>query len=139
MTPNTGEDTLRALLAAGAFHGFLGLELVSADTGTREIVLRLPFKPGFERLPGTGQIHGGVVSAVIDIAGDFALIMLLGRPIPTINLRVDYLSTAVDTDLVATARVVRAGRSVGVVDIEIADPDGKPVAAGRGCYSTLDR
>ncbi len=139
MTRAADEDALRAQLAAGAFQSFLGLELVSTDTEKREIVLRLPFKPGFERLPGSGQVHGGVTAAVIDIVGDFALIMLLGRPVPTINLRVDYLSMAVDTDLIATARVVRAGRSVGVVDIAIADAEGKPIAVGRGCYSTLDR
>ena len=139
MTRAANEDKLRELLASGEFQRFLGLELVSTDTEKREIVLRLPFKPGFERLQGSGQIHGGITSALIDIVGDFALIMLLERPIPTINLRVDYLSMAVNTDLVATARVVRAGRSVGVVDIEIADQAGKPIAVGRGCYSTLDR
>ena len=139
MTRAANEDALRARLAAGEFQRFLGLELVSTDADRQEIVLRLPYKTAFERLPGTGQVHGGVTSALIDIAGDFALIMLLDRPIPTINLRVDYLSMAVATDLIATARVVRAGRSVGVVDIEIADAAGKPIAVGRGCYSTLDR
>ncbi len=139
MTRAANEDMLREQLASGRFQRFLGLELVSTDIDKQEIVLRLPFKPEFERLPGSGQIHGGITSALIDIVGDFALVMVLDRLIPTINLRVDYLSMAVDTDLVATARVVRAGRSVGIVDIEIANPAGKPIAVGRGCYSTLDR
>lgn len=139
MTRAANEDMLRDQLASGRFQRFLGLELVSTDIDKQEIVLRLPFKPDFERLPGSGQIHGGITSALIDIVGDFALVMVLDRLIPTINLRVDYLSMAVDTDLIATARVVRAGRSVGIVDIEIANPEGKPIAVGRGCYSTLDR
>ena len=139
MTRATNEDTLRAQLTSGQFHSFLGLELVSTNTDNQEIVVRLPYKPGFERLPGTGQIHGGVTSALIDIVGDFALMMLMDRPIPTINLRIDYLSMAVEADLLATARVVRAGRSIGVVDIEVADATGKKIAVGRGCYSTLDR
>lgn len=139
MTPAANEKALREQLASGQFQQFLGLELISTDTEKQEIVMRLPFKPEFERLPDTGQIHGGVTSALIDIVGDFALIMLLGRPIPTINLRIDYLSMAVNTDLVATARVVRAGRSIGVVDIEIVDATNKTIAVGRGCYSTLDR
>jgi uncharacterized protein (TIGR00369 family) len=131
------EDRLREFLANGRFQSFLGIELVSTDLDAQEIVLKLPYSEDFERLPGSGQIHGGITSALIDIAGDFALIMLLDRPIPTINLRIDYLSMAVATDLIATARVVRAGRSVGVVDIDIANGDGKPIAVGRGCYSTL--
>ena len=80
-----------------------------------------------------------MTSALVDIAGDLALIMLLERPIPTINLRVDYLSMAVKTDLLAHAKVVRAGRSIGVVDINVADTNDKMIAVGRGCYSTLDR
>ena len=139
MTRTADEAALRESLAAGRFQEFLGLELVSTDMDKQEIVLRLPFKAEFERLPGTGQVHGGVTSALIDIAGDFALIMLLGRVVPTINLRVDYLSMAVNTDLIATARVVRAGRSIGVVDITIATPEGKTIAVGRGSYSTLER
>ncbi len=62
--------------------------------------------------------------------------MLLDRPVPTINLRIDYLRMAASTDLVATARVVRAGRTVGVVDIEVRDEEGRMIAVGRGCYGT---
>jgi uncharacterized protein (TIGR00369 family) len=131
------EDLLREYLASGRFQRFLGIELVSTDIEAQEIVLRLPWSEDFERLPGSGQIHGGITSALVDIAGDFALIMILDRGIPTINLRVDYLSMAVKTDLLATARVVRSGRSIGVVDITVANADGKPIAVGRGCYSTL--
>ena len=139
MSRSTNEQALRNLLAAGRFQQLLGIELVSTDTETQEIVMRLPFKIDFERLPDTGQIHGGVTSALIDVAGDFALIMLLDRPVPTINLRIDFLSMAANTDLIATARVVRAGRSIGVVDIIVTDQAGKQIAIGRANYSTLDR
>ena len=139
MSTSTNEQALRDLLAAGRFQKLLGIELVSTDTETQEIVMRLPFKIDFERLPDTGQIHGGVTSALIDVAGDFALIMLLDRPVPTINLRIDFLSMAANTDLIATARVVRAGRSIGVVDIVVTGQAGKQIAIGRANYSTLDR
>lgn len=138
MTRAGNEELLRRHLASGKFQQFLGIRLESTDTERGEIVLRLPFKDAFERLPGSGQMHGGITSAFIDIAGDFALIMLLDRPIPTINLRVDYLRMAVNADLIATARVVRAGRSIGVVDIDIRDEGGKAIAVGRGCYSTRE-
>ncbi|MBK18992.1 MAG: thioesterase [Rhodospirillaceae bacterium] len=139
MTEASKEEKLREWLATGPFQEFLGLELISSDLEKKELVLRLPYKPEFERLPDTGQIHGGVTSALIDVAGDFALIMSLERPIPTINLRIDYLSMGVNTDLIATSRVVRAGRSIGVVDVTVTDESEKIIAVGRGCYSTLDR
>ena len=63
--------------------------------------------------------------------------MMLGRGLPTINFRVDYLRPAVGTGLVATARVRRAGKSVGVVDVDVADEGGRLVAIGRATYSTL--
>jgi acyl-coenzyme A thioesterase PaaI-like protein len=40
------------------------------------------------------------------------------------------------SDLLAVARVRRAGRTVGVVDIDVADSSGRLIALGRGCYGT---
>jgi uncharacterized protein (TIGR00369 family) len=128
---------LREKLAEGAFHDFLALELLEHDAETGAVTVRAPWKDGFERGPGTRQWHGGPIAALIDIAGDFALIAKLGRGIPTINLRIDYLRPAVDTDLIANAVTLRAGKSVGVVDIAVLDNAGRTVAVGRGSYSTL--
>ncbi len=90
----------------------------------------------FERIAGSGQWHGGPLAAVIDTVGDYALVMSVGRPLPTINFRVDYLRPAMNTALTATARVRRAGRSVGVVDVDVTDSTGNLVAIGRASYST---
>ena len=130
---------LRDKLAEGRFQHFMGLELLDYDAATGAVGLRAPWRAEFERGPGTLQWHGGPMAALIDIAGDFALIAKLGRGIPTIDLRIDYLRPAVDTDLVARARTLRAGRTVGVVDIELSDKHGRLVAVGRGGYSTLDK
>ena len=129
------ESVLRSLLGLGRFHQFLGLELLDHGAGT--VRIRMPWRREFERGPDTGQWHGGVIAAFIDIAGDFALVTQLGQAIPTINLRIDYLRPAINTDLTAAARVLRAGKSVGTVDIDITDNAGKAVAVGRGTYSTL--
>ncbi len=130
---------LRDKLAEGRFQDFLRLELLDHDAATGAVTLRAPWREEFERGPGTLQWHGGVMAALIDIAGDFALIAKLGRGVPTIDLRIDYLRPAVDTDLVARARTLRAGRSIGVVDVEVSDKSGCVVAVGRGGYATQDR
>jgi uncharacterized protein (TIGR00369 family) len=46
------------------------------------------------------------------------------------------LRPATRTDLSAEARVRRAGRTIGVVDIDVLDDQGRLIALGRGCYST---
>jgi acyl-coenzyme A thioesterase PaaI-like protein len=42
-----------------------------------------------------------------------------------------------DTDLVAIGRTLRAGKTIGAVDVEVKDNAGRIVAVGRGTYSTL--
>jgi uncharacterized protein (TIGR00369 family) len=128
--------SLQELLGGGAFHRLLGLELVDHDPQAGAVTIRLPWRPAFERGSGTLQWHGGPIAALIDIVGDFALVARLGRGVPTINLRIDYLRPAVGTDLVASARTLRAGKSIGLVDIEVRDDQGRVVAVGRGNYST---
>ena len=118
------------------YHRFLRPVAVSIDPEAGEVVLRLAFRPEFQRSPDRPELHGGITAALIDLAGDYALAARLGYGVPTINLRVDYLSMALDTDLTASARIVRAGRSIGVVDIQVTDKTGKLIAVGRGTYST---
>ena len=105
------------------------------DLDNDEIVIRMPMRPEFERRAGTGQYHGGAIAALIDIAGDYALVMKVGGGVPTINFRVDYLRPGTNTALTATAKTRRLGRTIAVVDIDVHDDQGKLCAVGRGTYS----
>ena len=131
-----GKDELQQRLGHSAFIDFLNLTVLSADPEKEEIAMRAAMRPEFERGRGTGQWHGGPIAAIIDTAGDFALVMTLGRPLPTVNFRVDYLRPAIDTALIVTATVRRSGRLVGVVDIDVADEVGRVLAIGRATYAT---
>jgi uncharacterized protein (TIGR00369 family) len=112
---------LQERLAQSPFIRSLGLVVSEADPARQSVTMTLPMKPDFERVAGSGQWHGGPLAAVIDTVGDYALVMSIGRPLPTINFRVDYLRPAVNTALTVTARVRRSGRSVGVVDVDVLD------------------
>jgi uncharacterized protein (TIGR00369 family) len=136
--PPLGKDELQERLAHSAFIDFLNLSVVSADPDKEEIVIRAAMRPEFERGRGSGQWHGGPIAAIIDTVGDYALVMLLGRPLPTVNFRVDYLRPAVDTALIVTGRVRRNGRMVGVVDIDVTNDKGQLVAVGRATYATAE-
>jgi len=129
-------DAMQAMLGRSAFIRFLDLEVVSVDAGREEVIMRMPMRPELERGPGSGQFHGGPIAAFVDIVGDYVLVMLLGGGVPTINFRVDFLRPAVSAALVGTGRLRRAGRTIGVVDVDVHDTEGRLVAVGRGCYST---
>lgn len=129
---------IQKLLDVSPFNLFLGLKVVTADPARQEVTMRSEMRPEFERRPGSKQWHGGVIASVIDTVGDFAVGMMVGRGLPTVNFRVDYLRPAVDTALVAVSRVRRAGKSVGVADVDVFDEKGALLAIGRGTYSTLE-
>lgn len=129
-------EELQERLARSAFIDFLNLTVLSTDPGKGQVVMRADMRPEFERLKGSGQWHGGPLAAIIDTVGDYALVMLLGQPLPTVNFRVDYLRPAIDTALLVTATVRRSGRLVGVVDIDVANEAGQLLAIGRATYAT---
>jgi uncharacterized protein (TIGR00369 family) len=135
-TTPLGVEQLQERLGHSTFIDFMGLIVVSADPAKEEVVMRAPMRPEFERAKGSGQWHGGPIAAVIDTVGDYALVMLLGRPLPTVNFRVDYLRPAINTALVVTARVRRNGKTVGVVDVDVANEAGQLLAIGRATYAT---
>lgn len=134
--PLTGGE-LQAMLDNSPFIAFLGLKVTEADPAKEQVTMTCVMRPEFERGKGTGQWHGGPIAAIIDTVGDYALIMALRRGLPTINFRVDYLRPAIKTALTTTARVRRAGKSVGVVDVDVFNDQKALVAIGRATYSTL--
>ena len=135
-TPPLGKDELQQRLGHSAFIDFLNLTVLSADPEKEEVVMRAAMRPEFERGRGTGQWHGGPIAAIIDTVGDYALVMQLGRPLPTVNFRIDYLRPAIDTPLLVTATVRRSGRLVGIVDVDVTNDKGQLLAIGRATYAT---
>ena len=136
MSEPLNEAELQDRLSQSPFIRFLNLTVTEVDPTGQRITMIAPMRPEFERIAGSGQWHGGPIAAVIDTVGDYALVMTIGRPLPTINFRVDYVRPAVNTALTATARVRRQGRSVGVVDVDVMDANGALVAIGRATYAT---
>jgi len=112
------------------------LRVTCERAGDGEVVIRLPFREEFLRADGSDWLHGGVIAALIDIAGHYAIVTRVGEGVPTIDLRIDWLRPARKGDLLATGRVVRNGRRVCVADVEVHDESGRLVAVGRGLYAS---
>jgi uncharacterized protein (TIGR00369 family) len=135
MTTPLDQEQIGAMMKQSPFITFLGLTVTALDADKQELVMRSPMRPEFEREPGTKQWHGGPIASIIDTVGDYALVMFVGRGLPTINFRVDYFRPAIDTALISTGRVRRLGRTVGVADVDVHDEKGALIAIGRATYA----
>ncbi|MEM7002774.1 MAG: PaaI family thioesterase [Pseudomonadota bacterium] len=129
-------DALQKYMEGSPFIASSGMRVTAADIERETLTVSMPLKPEFERAAGTGQFHGGPIAALIDTAGCFGLVMLMGQGVPTVNFRTDYLRPAVNTSLRAVAQVRRVGRTVGVVDVDVYDDSDRLVAVGRGTFGT---
>lgn len=129
---------LRREVEISPYHQLLGLEAVGTDAAIGSVTLCLQLRPEFRRAADDSFVHGGVIAALIDITGHAAVAVQIDRMAPTIDLRIDYLQPAGGSHLTATATLLRCGRSVARVDIEVSDSKGCIVAVGRGSFSTLE-
>jgi len=121
-------------LSESPYQRFLGLEFTRYQEGLVEI--GMPFREEFLRDDGSDWLHGGIISALIDIAGDYAVYSKTGGDVPTLDLRIDYLRPAKRGRLTAIARTIKVGRRVSIADVEVTDEQGQVVAIGRCVYAT---
>lgn len=127
---------LEAMIAGCPFHRQLGIMLEDFDAAMGRLTLSLTAREAFSRDDTRVELHGGIIATLIDIAGDYAVVLKVGQGVPTISLHVDYLRFARGTKAFATATLIKCGRSIAVVDIEVADETGALIAVGRGTYSS---
>lgn len=125
---------VQEFLLDSPLHRFLGLRMLRYGDGEAEILL--PFREEIVGSPHVPYIHGGIIATLLDIAGDYAIASTVGRDVPTIDMRVDYLRTAGLEDLIGTGRAIRVGRTIGVADAEVRNRAGQLLAVGRILYST---
>ena len=117
------------------YHTLIGVELVERGDGHARC--RLPVT---EKVRGgvAGSVHGGVISALVDIATLSAVSSIVqpGEQMAgTAELSVSYLRTALGEAVFADARVLKKGRTLAVIDVDITNPDGTLVAKGRVSYA----
>ena len=126
---------MQTMIGRSRFHQLFRPEVCEVNYDKLRLTIKMAMSAELERQPGTNQWHGGAISAVIDTVGCYALVMLSLEPLPTINFRTDYLRPALGTDLTVIAQIRRAGRTVGVIDVDVNDDAGRLIALGRTCYS----
>jgi uncharacterized protein (TIGR00369 family) len=124
---------IEAFFESMPFADLLGVEVTAAEDGHAEGVLEMREELSWnaDRL----MAHGGVTFTLADTVGGAALVSLVDQPVPTIDMRIDYLEAGTG-DLSAEADVVRRGSDVGVVDVDVYAEDDTLVADARGVYKT---
>jgi len=84
-----------------------------------------------------GTLHGGVLCDVADAAMGMAFASTLapGESFTTMALSINFFRPVWRTRLRAEARVINRGKTVGYVECEVSDQDGKQVAkANSTCF-----
>lgn len=98
----------------------------------------LPYRPVFVGDAGTGVLHGGVVTAMLDESCGMAVQLALdgGRAIATLDLRIDYQKPATPgQDIRAHSVCTRVTRSIAFVRATAyQDSEDDPVATATACF-----
>ena len=127
-------EQLQALTSRGPFNQWLSFTFVKADDDGIEV--KAAWREEWVVNPDRKYTHGGILAAIVDVAADYAIAAQVGRPVPTIDIRVDYHKAAMPGDLTAKAKVVRMGSQYSTAEASVYDKDGALVASGRGTYFT---
>jgi uncharacterized protein (TIGR00369 family) len=117
----------RAWLEKSPYTATLGVavESLSAESAT----LRLPFRDENSN-PGRA-LHGGCAASLAVAGAQAVARTALGPesgPWHTFGLHVSYLAAAIGEDVRAVARLLRRGKELCFVEVDVATADGKPVA-----------
>jgi uncharacterized protein (TIGR00369 family) len=86
-----------------------------------------------------GTLHGGVLCDVADAAMGVAYASTLadGESFTTLELKINFLRPFKNGTLTATAKVVKAGRTIGLTECDVTDPEGRLIARAMSTCMTL--
>jgi uncharacterized protein (TIGR00369 family) len=128
-------ERVRARARDNSFWRYPGVEVAEASEGR----VRLQVRARDELRNAAGApVHGGVFSALIDMAVGGALATMHeasagGVGQVTLDMNVSFIGAGTG-DVYAEGRIIRRGRSVAFGEASITDAAGKLLAVGRATY-----
>ena len=132
-TPSAA-DIVREFLPTSPFVAHLGMKL--SDMAPDRVTLELPFRDSLVTIGTT--VHSGALASLIDTAAMVAA--WSGAETPenlrgtTVALSITFLAPADGEDVVADASVLRRGRNLAFVDVDVRTVGGRSVAKGLVTY-----
>ena len=103
-----------------------GFYLIAAEAGRAVIGMRVARR----HKQVHGVVHGGVLAALADTAAGLATYTAVprGTRVATVELKINYLEAVEEGTLSAEARVLRAGKTLAVVECDVRDDKERLVA-----------
>ncbi|MDA8218099.1 MAG: PaaI family thioesterase [Dehalococcoidales bacterium] len=128
-------QALRARFDDSPYARLLGMRLVELAHGYAKVELEVSSQfANFAGLP-----HGGVLMSLADHAFGCAL-NTLGRTYVAVQFNMHLLGAPTPGSLIqAEARVVHAGRTMGMAEMAVRYPDGRLLASATGTVVALQR
>ena len=129
------------------FNKLIGMKIETLDLD--KIGIRFEMSPELVGNFTRGNLHGGVISSVLDVTGgmvawtgimkkmegqSFDEISERFNKIGTIDIRVDYLRPGLGEYFIATGSTLRTGNKVSVSRMELHNDKGILIAVGSGTY-----
>ncbi|MCA9242649.1 MAG: PaaI family thioesterase [Phycisphaerales bacterium] len=113
----------------------LGLEIIEHSEGFVRMSAR--HDPNFDGV--LGGFHGGMLANVADCVAWFAIATRIGphERLVTTDLNIRYLAACMG-DCVATGRVIKLGKTLCPVHVELFDTQGEMVAVSTVTYIRVD-
>jgi len=114
---------------------FLGLEMGEVGDGTASVYLDVRG----ELLQYHAVVHGGAIASLIDTASAFAVLTRidLEERVTTADLTIHYLRPISSGRMTATAKIVRGGRRLVVLSVDVTDDSNVLVATAVTTYLRL--
>jgi len=125
-------ERVQTMITRAPYHQWLGLKVSAIHEDGIE--LTATWREEWVVNPERRYTHGGVLAALVDLAADWAMIKKLGRPVPTIDLRVDFHNPAMPGDLKCRGKIVKVGNQFSSSESFVFDASGTLLASGRGTY-----
>jgi uncharacterized protein (TIGR00369 family) len=116
-SPGLNSPSLAEAINAKGFSHAAGFRIVAVSAGSAEVAL--PRRDDLVQF--FGHFHGGVITALADQAAGIAVTSNLpaGRIGVTVEIKVNFLSPADGSEIIARAKTLKMSGSIGVAAVEV--------------------
>ncbi len=129
---------IRQFLKMMPSNRIFGLEIL--EFNAEELLLKVPFKEEFIGDFAQRRWHGGILASIADSAGGMMGALTFESyhdRINTIDMRVDYLHRTHDLDIYAKATIIKSGKRIVIVDVNLYHENQKIHTSARISCSVL--
>jgi uncharacterized protein (TIGR00369 family) len=129
------QKILRGEAPAPPIATLIGFRLTSIEPGQAAI----EFEATERHANPMGTLHGGVLCDIADAAMGMAYASTLeeGQTFTTLELKINFLKPVWNARLQAVAKVVKGGRTIGLVECDVTDDQQQLVARATSTCMTL--